>query len=838
MRFSKRESWLALCSCALWLAACGTETSETVHGGTDDAGVDPCEGKETQHYCLDGDGDAHGDATKTLDDCDPPAGYVTACDDTDDGQAAVFPGAPELCDGLDNDGNGQSDDRASGPCECMDGAEEACGSAVGACTQGTRTCSDGAWGECTGGVTAGAETCNGADDDCNGTVDDTGATEACNGADDDCDGQADEGLGVGDACVVGVGACRAEGVNACSAAGQIACDATAGAPAAESCNGIDDDCNGLVDDAEGGCDCEDGATFECGSDVGVCQRGTQTCVDGHLGACEGGTAPSAEACNALDDDCNGTADDRAGAACNCTDGAQRPCGSAVGACMQGTQTCVNGDWGMCAGGVAPAPETCNGADDDCNGMNDDRAGDACECVDGAMQACGSSVGLCMQGTQSCANGHWSDCQGGVAPVGEVFDGRDNDCNGTNDDDLPLGLVFRVRTAPDGPRNYYAKAFADMPMGELTVDDTFVEGGNDDDYFMNGDLFRFNRDNQTWSRYSVAVDGGDYAHPRLVLDEANQLSIANLGYGTRFAYLSQVAEDLAIGYGFASPNGSFPSFYRWNPQTMQLVGDAIEADFTRPYYGAAVPSPGVIWGDYLVTNLRWVKNSAQVGQVGYPNLAVGLVRTDGSQPMIVVEDPTGRCTAGNDPPFVDANGDLYVAGNGAIVLPYGSVSPNPDVVAPTPSPPSCVLRIRAGQQQFDPDFFVNLTTATQTCQIRQIQHVSGHTVLVTGVANADCAGVNVSNYRNQLNTNYFVDLDTGMGYVAPGMPKLYEFLASEYHYRGGLYFQGFVRVQATIDGVFNDSQIEVYRIDEQTLAVERVFETTGGDLIGLGPLKVR
>jgi hypothetical protein len=552
----------------------------------------------------------------------------------------------------------------------------------------------------------------------------------------------------------------------------------------------------------------------------------------------GAVEPSAEACNTLDDDCDGTADDRPGAACHCTDGAERPCGSAVGACMQGTQTCVDGDWGECTGGVAPAPETCDGTDEDCNGMTDDRAGDPCDCTDGATQACGSTVGLCMEGTQTCAGGHWSDCQGGVSPVADVFDGQDNDCNGTADDDLPVAIALRVRTAPDGPRNYYYKAFPSMPLGELTADDTFVEGANDDDFFMNGYLYRFNRDSQTWSRYRATVDGGDYAHPRLVLDEGMQLSVANLGFGTRFATNLQVAPDLSITWGFASPNGPSPAIYRWNPQTMQLVGDPIQADYSKPYYGAGIASSGALWGDYLAFNLRWTKNSAQYGQVGYPNLAVGLTRVDGTEPMRIVEDPMGRCTAGNDPPFVDANGDLYVSGNGAIVLHYGSVTPNADEVVPTPTPHNCMLRIRAGQQQFDPDYYVDLTQATQTCQIRQVQHVSGHIVLVTGVANADCAGVNAANYRDQLNTNYFVDLDTGVGYVAPGLPKDHEFLSQEFHYHGGLYFQGFIRVQATIDGVFNDSQIEVFRIDETTLEVQPVFQTTGGDLIGLGPLTVR
>ena len=41
---------------------------------------------------------------------DAPEGYVTNHNDCDDNNATVYPGAPERCDGLDNDCNGLIDD--------------------------------------------------------------------------------------------------------------------------------------------------------------------------------------------------------------------------------------------------------------------------------------------------------------------------------------------------------------------------------------------------------------------------------------------------------------------------------------------------------------------------------------------------------------------------------------------------------------------------------------------------------------------------------------------------------------------------------------------------------
>jgi hypothetical protein len=88
-----------------------------------------------------------------------------------------------------------------------------------------------------------------------------------------------------------------------------------------------------------------------------------------IAACSGpsgGDPDAAVAADAADDgppEC--TAD------CSCTDGATRPCGSDVGACSPGTETCVAGAWGSCTGANAPATEVCDGTlDDDCDGTVD------------------------------------------------------------------------------------------------------------------------------------------------------------------------------------------------------------------------------------------------------------------------------------------------------------------------------------------------------------------------------------------------------------------------------------------------------------------------------------
>ncbi len=87
------------------------------------------------------------------------------------------------------------------------------------------------------------------------------AAETCNGTDDDCDGKKDEAedLSLGPCSVTNdFGTC--DGTKACTDGSEVC---TAKSPGAESCNGEDDDCDGAVDedmadaDEDGTCDDQD-----------------------------------------------------------------------------------------------------------------------------------------------------------------------------------------------------------------------------------------------------------------------------------------------------------------------------------------------------------------------------------------------------------------------------------------------------------------------------------------------------------------------------------------------------------------------------------------------------
>ncbi|HYG38153.1 MAG TPA: Ig-like domain-containing protein [Cytophagales bacterium] len=67
------------------------------------------EGVQTTFY-ADADGDGFGNAEVTALTCSVPEGYVAVSGDCDDSKANVYPGAAEVCDGLDNNCDGQIDE--------------------------------------------------------------------------------------------------------------------------------------------------------------------------------------------------------------------------------------------------------------------------------------------------------------------------------------------------------------------------------------------------------------------------------------------------------------------------------------------------------------------------------------------------------------------------------------------------------------------------------------------------------------------------------------------------------------------------------------------------------
>jgi len=503
---------------------------------------------------VDDDCDGETDEVEGTKPCGTGECYqvIGACEPCD----AVAGATDEVCDGLDNDCDGKTDEVTE---------TAICG--VGACAHEVTACT-----QCDGFLGAAPETCNALDDDCDGQTDEpedlgtktcgvgacehelplctagedtpcdplTGAEdESCDGVDNDCDGTTDEDIGI---YTCGVGAC-AHDVVGCTLEGPGACDPLLGAQP-EVCDDVDNDCDGETDEEQGlvvcgadqGCEKEldgcvngqpvacnpvtglapelcngedddcDGATDEdqvdivCG--VGICLHATDGCVDGAPNVCDPFEGAQEETCNFVDDDCDGEVDESSppvtcglGICVNTSsgcesDGTPVPCEPlnlakpdvcnnvdddcdgetdegqgeivcGVGACMKSVPLCLNGEVQACDPDTGGAPEICNGIDDNCDGETDEGQG---------TFVCGE--GACARPLASCTEGQPTPCDPFLGLTPEICDGVDNDCDGEADEKLGVltctvdGELTEVPACQNG-----VAVTCDGPTGTAAGDDT-------------------------------------------------------------------------------------------------------------------------------------------------------------------------------------------------------------------------------------------------------------------------------------------------------------------------------------------------------------------------------
>ena len=402
---------------------------------TDCADLDPAIFTGAPETCDGVDEDCDADIDEDFDlDAD---GQTTCAGDCDDTDPTTYTGAPEPCDGVDNDCDADIDEDSDVDADTYTD----CG---GDCDDSDASINP-----------AASESCNGVDDDCDtslpadeadgdadgvmacaGDCDDTdpavypGAPETCNGIDDDCDTDIDEGFDA-----------DADGVTSCAG------DCDDGEPtiypgAPEYCDLVDSDCDtSLVDeftnsDTDGEPDCVDTDDDDDGD------PDTTDCADTDPAIFTGAT----EACDAVDSDCDGdlvdgfTNSDTDGQP-DCVDTDDDDDGD------PDTTDCADTDPAIYTG----ATESCDTVDSDCDGslvdaFTDTNSDGEPDCTDDDDDGDGDpDVTDCDDTDASIYNG---------APE-TTLDGIDQDCNGADqiicsiDDDGDGFGGPGVILAPDG-----------------------------------------------------------------------------------------------------------------------------------------------------------------------------------------------------------------------------------------------------------------------------------------------------------------------------------------------------------------------------------------------------
>ena len=89
----------------IWIAGC-TKTEEVSFTET---------GFLCSFWSVDVDEDGYGDSSVQIQSCQRPEGYVALSGDCDDTDHRIHPAAGEICNGRDDDCNGQTDDNVQRP---------------------------------------------------------------------------------------------------------------------------------------------------------------------------------------------------------------------------------------------------------------------------------------------------------------------------------------------------------------------------------------------------------------------------------------------------------------------------------------------------------------------------------------------------------------------------------------------------------------------------------------------------------------------------------------------------------------------------------------------------
>ncbi|MBI4979934.1 SUMF1/EgtB/PvdO family nonheme iron enzyme [Candidatus Woesearchaeota archaeon] len=422
-----RNTLLSLLGAGLIYAGCGEEFSSSSSSSRTDAqqdavdtsvdakkevSVDVAEdGGETNAYqiksCLDQDKDGYYGMVAD-EECYAPYGKDGDCNDNN---KLIYPGAIELCNAVDDNCDGQTDEGLLNQ-SYYTGLTGTSG--VGSCTAGIKSCVNGAWEITTPEVTpAITELCDGKDNNCNTFVDE-GVPMSTFYLDNDKDGFGDLNQSIV-GCTAVDGSVYSSGVKMLNYITQDGdcndTDAKINPDATEICNAIDDDCDTIVDNG-----------LEQEVKCGLNNNGTKTtyCVDGS----------TVDKTVCVDPD-------------ECKVGDIKVCSTA---CGTGIETCVDGVYVNCTA-TLPSTEVCDGKDNNCDGITDeglanfvfyeDVDGDNFGNLNASTIACSAPLGYVLD---------YTDCDDSNAKIkpgaDEICDLLDNNCDGTTDEGFPTFSYFK------------------------------------------------------------------------------------------------------------------------------------------------------------------------------------------------------------------------------------------------------------------------------------------------------------------------------------------------------------------------------------------------------------
>ena len=427
------------------------DSVNTIHPGADeycnnidddcDGTTDENDAVDTTDWYMDADNDGFGTGTLAQPSCEPVSGRADNDADCDDGDATISPSAAEICDGIDNNCDGDTDEDSSTDAVLWykDADGDGQGNSVVPITSTGPSCTP-----APSSYVDNTDDC----DDLDATVY-LGATELCDGLDNDCNGAIPTNESDVDSdryveCTLDAGGW--DGPTFTALGGDDCNDSlfSVNPGADETCNGVDNNCDG---DPE--LYATDGTTYYLDADGDLHGDNTNPTVMCSLPSgystlsddCDDDEAtvnPSAaELCDGLDNNCDSSIPTNE----SDVDSDQYvECTLDAGGWDGPTFTPLGGDdCDDSLSSVNPgAAEACDGVDTDCNGTTPSSELDVD--VDGYVECTWSSLGIyAWLGTTEPTGG--GDCDdsasGGSINPGTTdtwYDGIDSDCDGASDYD--------------------------------------------------------------------------------------------------------------------------------------------------------------------------------------------------------------------------------------------------------------------------------------------------------------------------------------------------------------------------------------------------------------------
>jgi len=426
------------------------ESREEICNGLDD----DCDGSTDENWSIGETCQGTGQCGQGVWECSSADSRVCSSDIG----GSQYPAYEEICDHLDNDCDGETDETFNIGRLCAGTGE--CGIGEFECASETESiCSvdpNGSQYDLNDPLLAGdPETCDGRDNDCDGLTDEGFIVDPVSGTPLTCDGKGECGTGFYE----------------CNGASSVRCSTDVGGSQDESvqeiCNGKDDNCNGIADEHLAiGTPCS--GIGECGSGIWE-EAGLWECQGLYSRVCSsdfGGSQydindpakpGSYEICDGLDNDCDNLTDEDFSVGAPCV---------GIGECGLGQVECSGSDNNRCSTDIGGSEydgrsEVCDHLDNDCNGETDE--------IFPLRESC---VG---QGECSDQNGVYLCGEDGQVKCSADYSGTEESCNRLDDDcdcrtdEICRQIVYRFVGGTESERDHVFSLFSVPPLAGYVLE---------------------------------------------------------------------------------------------------------------------------------------------------------------------------------------------------------------------------------------------------------------------------------------------------------------------------------------------------------------------------------